>query len=117
MALTIPTLFEAAVADVPDKVWLLHEDATFTYREVHLRIGAAASALSQRGVSRGDLVLATARNRPEYVFTWLAAMYLGAIYVAVDPRGTAAELAGAVRQGQPKPGGGAVDAPPADDSV
>jgi crotonobetaine/carnitine-CoA ligase len=115
MALTIPTLFEAAVADVPDKVWLLHEDATFTYREAHLRIGGAASALSQRGVSRGDLVLATARNRPEYVFTWLAAMYLGAIYVGVDPRGTAAELAGLIGQVEPKLVVSEVEAPDAVD--
>jgi carnitine-CoA ligase len=102
MALTIPELFEAAVADVPAQEWLLHEDATFTYDEAHARIGRAAAALAQRGVGPGDRVLATAHNRPEYVFAWLAAMYLGALYVAVDPRGTEAELAGLVAQVEPK---------------
>jgi carnitine-CoA ligase len=51
---------------------------------------------------KGDLVLATARNDPRYVFLWLAAAYLGAIYVAVDPRQTESELDGLVGQVEPK---------------
>ena len=47
-------------------------------------------------------MLATARNDPRYVFLWLAAAYLGAIHVAVDPRQTQAELEGLVGQVQPK---------------
>ena len=47
-------------------------------------------------------MLATARNDPLYVFLWLAAAYTGAIHVAVDPRQTAAELEGLMRQVEPK---------------
>ena len=90
MALTIPELFDAAVAEVPDKTWLLHEDDEFTYEESHARIAAAAAALRERGVGHGDLVLATARNRPEYLFAWLAAVRIGAIFVPVDPRASEA---------------------------
>ena len=53
-------------------------------------------------MGKGDLVLATARNDPRYVFLWLAAAYPGAIYVAVDPRQTAAELEGLIGQVEPK---------------
>jgi crotonobetaine/carnitine-CoA ligase len=102
MALTIPELFEAAAAEVAEKAWLIYEDEAFTYAQARERIGRAAAALAELGAGPGDLVLATARNRPEYVFTWLAAMYLGAIYVAVDPRSTEAELAGLVGQVKPK---------------
>lgn len=102
MAFTIPELFEAAAAEVPEKEWLIYEDEAFTYDQARERIGRAASALAELGAGPGDLVLATARNRPEYVFTWLAAMYLGAIYVAVDPRSTESELAGLVGQVTPK---------------
>jgi carnitine-CoA ligase len=102
MALTIPELFEAAVSDVPDKDWLFHEDAAFTYVQAHAQVGRAAGALAERGVGPGDLVLATASNRPEYVFAWLATVYRGAIYVAVDPRSSEAELAGLVGQVAPK---------------
>jgi crotonobetaine/carnitine-CoA ligase len=47
-------------------------------------------------------VLATARNDPRYIFLWLAAAYLGAIYVGVDPRQTDTELEGLVGQVGPE---------------
>ena len=47
-------------------------------------------------------MLATARNDPRYVFLWLAAAYLGAIYAAVDPRQTETELRGLIGQVGPK---------------
>ena len=65
MALTIPALFDAAVAEVPDKTWLVYEDEAFTYAA-----GAARDRRPSRrrwptcGVGRGDLVIATARSRP-----------------------------------------------------
>jgi crotonobetaine/carnitine-CoA ligase len=102
MALTIPELFDGAVAEVPGKAWLHFEDKTFTYAEAHTRIGRAAAALADHGVGPGDRVLATAHSRPEYVFLWLAAMYRGAIYAGVDPRSTETELAGLVGQVEPK---------------
>ena len=102
MALTIPELFEAAVAEVPEKPWLLYDDETFTYAQARDRIGRAAGALAELGAGPGDLVLATAHNRPEYLFTWLAGMYLGAIHMAVDPRSTESELAGLAGQVEPK---------------
>src|SRR6476620_8885798 len=102
MALTIPELFEAAVTDVPDKPWLLHEERSFTYAQARERIERAAGALAERGVGRGSLVLATAHNRPEYLLTWLAVSYLGGIHVAVDPRSTEAELRGLVAQVEPE---------------
>ena len=46
-------------------------------------------------------MLATARNDPRYVFLWLASAYLGAIYVAVDPRQTEGELSGLIGQVEP----------------
>ncbi len=101
MALTIPELFDAAVAEVPDKTWLLHGDAEFTYEEAHAQIARAAGGLAERGVGHGDLVLATARNQPEYLFAWLATVRLGAIFVPVDPSGSEAELTGLVEQVQP----------------
>jgi crotonobetaine/carnitine-CoA ligase len=53
-------------------------------------------------VACGELVLASARNDPHYVFLWLAAAYIGAIYVAVNPSQTASELEGLVGQVEPR---------------
>jgi crotonobetaine/carnitine-CoA ligase len=102
MSRTIPRLLEAAVSEVPDKVWLLHEDETYTYGQAAERIARAAAGLAALGIGRGDLVLATAHNRPAYVFTWLAAAHLGAIYVPTDPRATPREFEGMVGQVAPK---------------
>lgn len=61
-----------------------------------------AAGLRERGVGRGDRVVAKARNDSHCVFLWLATAYLGAIQVAVDPRQTATELEGLVGQVQPR---------------
>ncbi len=102
MADTIPELFEAAVAADPDKTWLVFEDESYSYAQARDRIAGAAAGLAGHGVGAGDLVLATAENRPAYVFLWLASAYLGSIMVAVNPRGSHAETAGLVAQVRPR---------------
>lgn len=102
MPSTVPDLFDEAVAAAPSKVWLHTDGRTFTFAEAHAFIERAASALATRGVRPGELVLATARNTPEYLFTWLGAAYAGAIIVAVNPRAAESELAGLIRQVRPR---------------
>lgn len=99
--LTIPELFEVAVERAPDKSWLTFEDDTYTYEEAHARIGAAASSLAELGVKRATPVLATTRNSPDYLFTWLALMRLGSVLLPVNPESSAAELAGLAGQLKP----------------
>jgi crotonobetaine/carnitine-CoA ligase len=86
MAETIPELFEAAVEEAADRVWLRYEDEAFTYAQARARIGGAAAALAELGAGKGERVLATASNDPETLFAWLGAMYLGAIFVPVNPK-------------------------------
>ena len=99
---TIPDLFEEATAAAPERPWLFFEDEVHTYAGARERIAAAAAGLRERGVGKGDPVLATARNDSRYVFLWLATAYLGAIWVGVDPRATPTELQGLVGQVEPK---------------
>ncbi len=99
---TIPELFDAAVAAVPDKEWLVAGDESFTYAEARERIGRAAAALAALGIGRGDLVLATMRSTPDYLFTWLASAYTGSILVTQNPRSAEAEHAGLVGQVRPR---------------
>jgi crotonobetaine/carnitine-CoA ligase len=102
MKRTIPHLFDAAVEAVPSSPWLLYEDRSFTYEEASAAIAGAAGALAGLGVGQGDLVLVTLRNTPEYLFTWLALMRLGAILVAANPASPEAELAGLAGQTEPR---------------
>jgi carnitine-CoA ligase len=99
---TIPDLFDEAVAAVPDKVWLVAGDESFTYAEARERIGRAALALVEAGLGPGDLVLATMRSTPDYLFTWLASAYAGTILVTANPRSAEAELAGLLGQVRPR---------------
>jgi carnitine-CoA ligase len=102
MPRTIPELFDEAVAASPDKVWLVAGDESFTYAEARERVGRAAAALGAAGLGPGDLVLATMRGTPDYVFTWLASAYAGTILVTANPRSAEAELAGLVGQVRPR---------------
>ena len=102
MPRTIPELFDEAVAAVPGKVWLVAGDEAYTYAEARDRIGRAAAALQGRGIGRGDLVLATMRSTPDYLFTWLASAYTGSILVTANPRSAEAEQAGLVGQVRPR---------------
>lgn len=101
-ASTIPELFDRAVAARPDKEWLFWEDERHTYAQAAERIAAAATALAERGVAKGDLVLATTRNDPGYLFCWLAAVRLGAILLPANPKGSEQELTGLARQAEPR---------------
>jgi carnitine-CoA ligase len=95
---TIPELFELAVAEAADREWLRYEDQVFTYAQARVRVGGAAEALAELGARKGERVLATATNDPETLFAWLGAMYLGAIFVPVNPRLSAAERDGIAGQ-------------------
>jgi carnitine-CoA ligase len=99
---TIPELFDEAVAAAPSRVWLRVDDRTYTFSEAHARVERAASAMARLGVGRGDLVLATARNTPEYLFAWLATTCSGAIVVAVNPLAGERELRTLVAQVRPR---------------
>jgi carnitine-CoA ligase len=101
-AMTIPELLDRAVEGHADKVWLLHEEEHYTYAEAAQRIAAVAAALAERGLGHGDLVMATTRNDPGYLFTWLAVVRLGAIFVPANPRGSVPELTGLAAQTRPR---------------
>jgi crotonobetaine/carnitine-CoA ligase len=102
MPQTIPELFDEAVAAAPEKVWLVAGDESFTYAEARARVGRAAAALRAAGLDQGDLVLATMRNTPDHLFTWLASAYAGTILVTANPRSAEAELAGLIGQVRPR---------------
>ncbi len=95
-------MFRAAVDEVPEKVWLVADDATLTYAQALLRIERAAGALRSWGLGPGDRVLVTARNTASYLLAWLALMEVGATQVPLNPSSTAAELAGFVHQVDPR---------------
>jgi crotonobetaine/carnitine-CoA ligase len=98
---TIPRFFRDTVDSAADRTWLVGPDLELTYGQALERIEVAAGALRAAGVGPGARVLHTPRNHPDHLLTWLALMEAGATQVPVNPRSTAAELAGFVAQVAP----------------
>jgi crotonobetaine/carnitine-CoA ligase len=99
---TIPRLLADAADRDGDGIWLRSDSGSLTFGGAAAAAGITADALGVAGVRRGDLVMMTARNTPPYLICWLALAALGAVTVAVNPRGSAAELAGLAAQTQPR---------------
>lgn len=101
MLRTIPTLFRQAVDDVPDRPWLTAGDTTLSFADAQDRIERGAAWLRAHGVGPGSIVMVTARNVAPYLLAWFSIMEAGATQLPVNPRSTAAELAGFVHQARP----------------
>jgi crotonobetaine/carnitine-CoA ligase len=99
---TIPRLLGAAAERDAAGTWLRSDSGELTFAGAAAAAALTAGALHDAGVRRGDLVMVTARNTPPYLIAWLALASLGAVTVAVNPRGSAAELAGLLAQTRPR---------------
>lgn len=86
------TVLDRFAEDMPDHPALVYEDRTISYGEVLRSVNRVANALTKFGVGKGDRVVTLMGNRPEFVFTYYAAMRIGAVAVTVNPLSTAYEL-------------------------
>ncbi|WP_432123327.1 acyl-CoA synthetase [Streptomyces sp. S1] len=77
----------------PDRVAVVHEGAVLTYRELYERVLRLAHALRGLGVARGDRVAYLGPNHPAFLETLFAAGTLGAVFVPLNTRLAAPELA------------------------
>ncbi|MGO4458548.1 long-chain fatty acid--CoA ligase [Streptomyces sp. M-16] len=77
----------------PDRIALVHQDRTRTYRELHQRVLRLAHALRALGVRRGDRVAYLGPNHPAFLEALFAAGVLGAVFVPLNTRLAAPELA------------------------
>ncbi|WP_405412408.1 acyl-CoA synthetase [Streptomyces decoyicus] len=77
----------------PDRVAVIHEDRSWTYRELHQRVLRLAHALQEWGVARGDRIAYLGPNHPAFLETLFAAGLLGAVFVPLNIRLAAPELA------------------------
>ena len=74
----------------------------FTYRELRDKVATFAGALAAEGVERGDRVVIYMPMVPEAVIAMLACARLGAIHSVVFGGFAAPELAGRIKDAQPK---------------
>ncbi|MDH6706609.1 acyl-CoA synthetase (AMP-forming)/AMP-acid ligase II [Kitasatospora sp. MAA19] len=77
----------------PDRVAVVHEGSSRTYRELHQRVLQLAHGLRVSGVERGDRIAYLGPNHPAFLETLFAAGVLGAVFVPLNTRLAAPELA------------------------
>jgi crotonobetaine/carnitine-CoA ligase len=98
---TIPGLLLDAAGRDPDGIWIRADDGELSFAGAAGQVAALARRLRDHGVSKGDLVVVTARTTPPYLLCWLALASIGAITVPTDPAATPAERAGLLDQVKP----------------
>src|SRR4051812_868533 len=80
----VPELWEAQVARIPSRPFLVWEGREWTYAQAWGEIGAMANLLRSVGVAPGGRVASYLSNRPEALWTWFGAQLAGAVHVAIN---------------------------------
>lgn len=91
---TIPELFAARAARGEEETWLRFDGDSWSFGDAADAVRGIAVGLASRGVVHGDRVAILLGNRPDTIFTWLAANRLGAIALPLNPASKPSELAG-----------------------
>jgi long-chain acyl-CoA synthetase len=76
----------------PERVCLIFQDETTSYREVSDRTDRLAARLRSLGIRKGDRVGICLPNCPEFVLAYFAILKAGAVVVAVNPLYTPPEI-------------------------
>ncbi len=69
----------------PNDIALIFEDFKLTYRELVELVDRFATALSDLGISKGDIVALFLPNIPQFAISYYGALEIGAIVTAVNP--------------------------------
>lgn len=77
----------------PHRIALVHGGHGLSYADLHERTTRLAHALRAAGVRRGDRVAYLGPNHPSYLETLFATGVLGAVFVPLNPRLAAPEIA------------------------
>ena len=85
-------VLERHASRTPDKSFCVHGGQSPSYAEMAGRVAELAAGLAERGVGAGDVVGLLAYNCPEFLETFFAANYLGAIAMPINWRLAAAEV-------------------------
>ncbi len=84
-AMSVPELFAGQVSRAPQAIALTSGDVSMTYRDLDEAANRHAHLLSGRGVGAGDCVALLLERSAEAVVVMLAALKVGAAYLAIDP--------------------------------
>jgi len=98
---TLSDLIRCHAAERPAQIALIAGEGVLTYRELDLRVDAAAAALQRDAVSPGDRVAILGAASLSYIILMLAALRVGAAVVPLAPSSAADDLASMVADADP----------------
>jgi long-chain acyl-CoA synthetase len=78
-------IFDAAVRDYPENIFIDFLDKLYTYRDIDRLVSRAAKGLQNLGVKKGDRVGLFLPNTPYYVVMYFATLKVGGIVVNFNP--------------------------------
>ncbi len=82
---TVPGLFQARAASIPDAIAVICGDITLTYAELNERANRLARYLIGLGAGPEQLVAIAMERSPDMIIAVMAVLKSGAAYVPVDP--------------------------------
>lgn len=85
----------------PDRAAVRFEGRSWTYAELEAEVDRWAAALVAHGIMPGDRVAMLSTPRPEFFFSFLATVSIGAVWLGLNPRYTPAELARTLADAEP----------------
>ncbi|MEH2203708.1 MAG: long-chain fatty acid--CoA ligase [Nostoc sp.] len=68
----------------PDKIALIFEEKSFTYKQLNQLANRLANSLSGLGIKKGDRVVLFLPNIPEFIISYLGILKIGAVVVSVN---------------------------------
>ncbi|MDZ8095894.1 MAG: long-chain fatty acid--CoA ligase [Nostoc sp. DedQUE05] len=68
----------------PDKIALIFEEKSFTYKQLNQLANRLANSLNGLGIKKGDRVVLFLPNIPEFIISYLGVLKIGAVVVSVN---------------------------------
>ena len=90
-----------AGAIVPDRTAVMFDGASLSFADVQRRVNRLGNAMAGLGIGKGDRVAVIQVNCPETIEVYFAAAQLDAVFVPINFRSKAEELAQMLTQAQP----------------
>jgi long-chain acyl-CoA synthetase len=76
----------------PDKIALIFEDKSYTYKQLDEQANRVANGLQKLGIKTGERVALFLPNIPEFIFSYLGILKIGAIVVSINVMLKSAEV-------------------------
>ncbi|WP_051273593.1 class I adenylate-forming enzyme family protein [Desulfotruncus alcoholivorax] len=88
----VHALLKKRANTLPDKPFIYYQDSHVSYEKMDEISDRLAYSLLQLGISKGDMIAVVAPNQPEWLYTFFAAVKIGAPVVALNVRYRLAEF-------------------------